>query len=307
MATVKVQGWGAGGSGGARTGGTGSATGGGGGAYSQLNALAVVSGTGYAVTIGAKGTGVSGNTQGILGGDTNFVDALTLLAKGGGAGISNSGSSATASGGASGSGVGDVKKSGGNSSTSGSGFKGGGGSGGDTTDGGSTSTTTGGIAGTTNGAKGGDNNVSGAGDPGSFPGGAGGAALNGNTSGDGAGGQVVIIAALGVITSATGGVHTSDSNFDYWTFTASGTWTPLIPFLHSTNETVTSTEVNAVVMAAIHTVLEGVLNTEIVVSLRSIWRNATKNLITFVNTAKHTISPTNVSKNVVTWINQSKS
>lgn len=40
--------------------------------------------------------------------------------------------------------------------------------------------------------------------------------------------MVVVYATLGTITSATGGTHTSDATYDYWTFTASGTWTPTI-------------------------------------------------------------------------------
>jgi hypothetical protein len=37
---------------------------------------------------------------------------------------------------------------------------------------------------------------------------------------------VVIYAPLDTITSATGGTHTTDATYDYWTFNTSGTWTP---------------------------------------------------------------------------------
>jgi hypothetical protein len=64
------------------------------------------------------------------------------------------------------------------------------------------------------------------------PGAAGGGALDsadGGTNpiaGNGGGGRIVIRALLGDITSATGGTHTSDATYDYWTFDSSGTWTP---------------------------------------------------------------------------------
>jgi hypothetical protein len=41
--------------------------------------------------------------------------------------------------------------------------------------------------------------------------------------------MVVIYATLGTISSATGGTHTSDATYDYWSFTSSGTWSPTSP------------------------------------------------------------------------------
>jgi len=59
-----------------------------------------------------------------------------------------------------------------------------------------------------------------------YGGGGGGNDRFGTGTGTGAGGKVIITATLGLISSATGGTHTSDATFDYWTFTSSGIWTP---------------------------------------------------------------------------------
>lgn len=49
---------------------------------------------------------------------------------------------------------------------------------------------------------------------------------NGHNGADGAHGRLVIRALLSQNISATGGTHTTDATYDYWTFDASGTWTP---------------------------------------------------------------------------------
>jgi hypothetical protein len=65
--------------------------------------------------------------------------------------------------------------------------------------------------------------------------GGGGCAAGTGNGGNGGNGKVVIYAALGTITSATGGTHTADATYDYWTFTSSGTWTPTVTGSRNSN------------------------------------------------------------------------
>lgn len=236
--TAKVRGWGAGASGSVSS-APRQATGGGGGALSQLNAFVLSSGTGYPVTIGLGGASVTGNTvniDGNAGGDTNFVNSSTLLAKGGNAGRTTTNGVTPQNGGTGGdsaAGVGDVKFSGGhggNNTNNTSNQTGGGGAAGDANNGGngtsdSTSAGAGGATGGGNGSNGANGTSGNATAPG---GGSGGASVGSGTvtSGNGADGKLQILVAQGLITSATGGTFSNDGTNDIWTFTASGTWTP---------------------------------------------------------------------------------
>ncbi len=74
VTTVRVQVWGAGGSGVSASGGLGA----GGGAYSEKISYSVTPGSLYAVVVGAGGA-VGGN----MGGDSYFVNVVTVVAKGG--------------------------------------------------------------------------------------------------------------------------------------------------------------------------------------------------------------------------------
>lgn len=230
--SVGVALWGGGGAGSGDTGSIGG-SGGGGGAFSEGSQTAV-SGTGYTITIGAAGTASTGS--GTAGGDTSFINSTTLLAKGGGGGTHNG---AGGTGGASASGVGTTKTSGGNGGTGNTGAGGGsGGSGGDLTggtNGGNAGVGSGGTTGNAGtgtlfaGASGKAGVSTGNGTAGTAPGGAGSGSAEGTqTGGAGSKGQVVVYAPLGTVVSATGGTHTSDATYDYWTFTSSGTWTPTI-------------------------------------------------------------------------------
>ena len=191
---VTAECWGGGGKGGTRT-TTGAASGGGGGAYSKGTAT-VAAGTSYTVTVG------TGSTSTAAGLDSWFLNATTVMAKGG---VSSSGNNINTSfaGGSSLSGFGNLlKTSGGNSAIGTTGSFGGGGasSGGTAVDGNFTNTTTnqsaGGIiaGGGTGGA--GRSGSSGVGFIGNVPGGGGGGAYrtSNNTSngGNGADGQVSI-------------------------------------------------------------------------------------------------------------------
>lgn len=85
-----VRAWGAGGSGGARA-TTGGASGGGGGAYVESIFLLSALGATETVTLGNGGTGVSGNTVGVQGGDTTFGSWLTAYGGGNGGSTANGG------------------------------------------------------------------------------------------------------------------------------------------------------------------------------------------------------------------------
>lgn len=80
---LKVEAWGAGGSGGSRS-TTGAGTGGGGGAYQVRFFTASELGTTETVTVGAGGASVTGNKNGGAGGNTTFGSLLTALGGGGG-------------------------------------------------------------------------------------------------------------------------------------------------------------------------------------------------------------------------------
>jgi MSHA biogenesis protein MshQ len=120
VTSVDVQAWGGGGGGG---GGDGTKSdgggGGGGGAYSRTTTVTVVPGTTYTVTVGAAGTAGASKGTGGTGGDSWFINATTLMAKGGtgggppvggAGGIAGTGGTAAAS-------VGTTKFSGGNGGT----------------------------------------------------------------------------------------------------------------------------------------------------------------------------------------------
>lgn len=115
---VKVEAWGAGGSGANGNGGSQAGGGsGGGGGYSRLNSYSVTPGGNYTIVVGRGGIGVeTSGTWGNDGGDTYFVSPSVLLAKGGKRGqicafpYKNNPSGL---GGQASEGVGDVKYSGG--------------------------------------------------------------------------------------------------------------------------------------------------------------------------------------------------
>ncbi|MDD3007216.1 MAG: hypothetical protein PHX30_06610, partial [Candidatus Pacebacteria bacterium] len=94
VTSIKVEAWGAGGSGGSY--------GGGGGAYTRTDSVSVVSGSNYTVVVGL------GSNTTSAGGDSYFRNTSTVMAKGGQAGRSGG------SGGAASSSVGSIKYSGGN-------------------------------------------------------------------------------------------------------------------------------------------------------------------------------------------------
>lgn len=230
--SAKVEAWAAGGSGAGKldTGANGTSAGAG-GAYSRLNAFVFAGGTPYSVVVGTGGASVAGGAahNGNAGNDSSFSSSAVLLAKGGSGGLSGGTTVSGVSGGQASSGVGDVKFNGGDSASSvGTTGSSGGSSAGTAANGNigtfnSSSQTTAPTGGGNGGA---GNTTGGVGGNGVAPGGGSGTALSNFASGTGADGQVIITALLGVITSATGGVHTSDGTNDYWTFTASGTWTP---------------------------------------------------------------------------------
>jgi hypothetical protein len=179
----------------------GPSTGGSGGGDDAAQHGGAAGTTGQGTTGGSKGSGDSGAG----GGGANQAGQVTTNGNGGagGAGYTSSisGSTTTYAGGGGG---GASAVSGG-----GAGGAGGGGSGGWAS---GSSPTNRGTAGTANtGGGGGGGKGSG----------------NGNTGngGDGGSGVVVIAAPIGVITSASGGTHTTSGGNDIWTFTSSGTWT----------------------------------------------------------------------------------
>ena len=263
-AGVFAEAWGGGAGGSSDNFTTTPSSGGGGGAFS-LGGVAVATGTGYTVTVGAAGTGETSSAAATAGGDSWFGSTTTVLAKGGSAATGTSAGGvggATASGfpiaggtlsaggngglgvsagsGAGGGGAGGLAGAGGNGTNAitgtGNGGAGGAGDNGSGGAGGATATS-GSNAGTANalgggggsGAKGTATAVTGG--AGGAPGGAGGGgSTDGSASSGGAGakGQVIVYAPLGIIASATGGTHTTDSVNDYWTFTSTGTWTPTV-------------------------------------------------------------------------------
>jgi hypothetical protein len=243
--------------GGGGGGGMGSNAGGGGGAggYRSLS-LALISGTPYAITVGAGGSGATGGASGGTGVSSSIAALIVSVGGGGGGGAGANGVSG-ASGGGGGSAANSVVYSGG-SGTAGQGSNGGtgqhvpgvyegaGGGGGAGANGANSSGATGGAGGVGlnwqslgtfyAGGGGGSGNTNAAGGTGG-----GGAGSNttqnpggANTGGGGGGGQnipagaggsgIVIIRYLGG-TRGSGGTITSAGGYTYHTFTSSGTFT----------------------------------------------------------------------------------
>lgn len=172
VTSVRVECWGGGGGGAGGNDGSGkSGGGGGGGAYSSLNAMTVVPGTSYTVTVGAGGAAGALNTDGGDGADSWFSSSATVLAKAGIKGLSNAATGGA--GGAAGSGIGDITKSGGvgGPGVTLNGGGGGGGSAGDKTDGAAGVNLFPGASGASLGGRGGDGVSSATGKTGSAPGG----------------------------------------------------------------------------------------------------------------------------------------
>ncbi|AWA31311.1 hypothetical protein HYN48_15095 [Flavobacterium magnum] len=84
VTSIRVEAWGAGGAGGGATGAPSAGGGGAGGAYVRNNAVNVIPGNTYTVTVGTGGVGSTGN--GGAGGSSWFGSTLTILAVGGSGG-----------------------------------------------------------------------------------------------------------------------------------------------------------------------------------------------------------------------------
>ena len=228
---VAVYAYGGGGGGGTNNGSSGSG-GGGGGEFASEPSFSVSSGTGYSVVVGIVGQVGTRPGAGSSGGNSTF-NSTTVVAHGGGGGVSGSGTNTSGVGGTGSSNT--THYDGGAGGLGGSGGVNGGGGGG-------------GASGSKSGVAGNGSNWSGAnagagGTPASADGGTGGGGTGpvaattpgGGGSGDsvgaggiaGAKGAVIVRALLNQLT-ATGGTHTSDATYDYWTFASSGTWTPTI-------------------------------------------------------------------------------
>src|ERR1019366_5515644 len=114
---VDAECFGGGGSGASGNGAPSDASGGGGGAYSKKLVIPVTPGNSYTVTVGLGGNSVSVNKVGNDGSDSWFLDATTVLAKGGKGGLIRAGGGTPAlaggAGGLSSAGIGDTKFSGG--------------------------------------------------------------------------------------------------------------------------------------------------------------------------------------------------
>ena len=227
---VTIEAWGGGGKGGSRSGTSNGFGGGGGGAYAR-KLVTVVPGTTYTVTVG------TGAITTAAGNDSWFINATTVLAKGGNSVPLDT--SAGATGGAAGSCIGDI----GGVFSGGTGangilatYGGGGGAGAGTINAGATATNNTGATGTNGGGNGGNGYIpgfspSGNGLPGSTPGGGGGGALRQGgggtpTGGNGANGQIIIthgipeIVVLGNAISITDG-DTTPSISDWTDFGSS--------------------------------------------------------------------------------------
>ncbi|NUY82079.1 choice-of-anchor D domain-containing protein [Flavobacterium sp. MAH-1] len=187
VTSVTVQAWGAGGHGGNRT-SSGRAGGGGGGAYAS-SVIAVTPGQSIPITVG------QGSGDDNPGGDSWFLNASTVMAKGGNSGPNNG--STGGSGGSAISSVGATKYAGGNGAgTTASNSGGGGSSAASTAVGTNASGQTGGNA-PGDGGDGGDGRGSGGnGTDGDAPGGGGGGAYksgsSNRTGGDGGNGRVIV-------------------------------------------------------------------------------------------------------------------
>lgn len=203
---IQVEVIGAGGGGGARDGsGNGGWGGAGGGAYAR-SLLTVTPEVTLDYSVGAGGSGASGTAAAKTGGDTWFIDASTVMAKGG-VGVSNS-IETGGSGGLANASFGDVKFNGGrgangqNNTTTTRRGGGGGGAAGPTGAGNYTSSITDRLAGTSGGAPGGDGGEAFDGNfangrPGESYGGGGSGGCtsnNGNVNGGAGAGGLIIIA-----------------------------------------------------------------------------------------------------------------
>lgn len=209
ITSLRVECWGGGGRGGSTVSNGTETGGGGGGAYARRNALTVTPRTNYNVQVG------SGSTSTSPGGDTFFINATTVLAKGGNSVANNNANGA--SGGAAAASIGDVTRNGGNGANGSNGNNGGGGgSSAGPDNAGVNATNQNGATAPTGGGNGGNgrNNSNGNGTAGSIPGGGGGGVRSGNTGsftgGAGARGQVIVTwTCSNVLTSAVG---TDDQN-----------------------------------------------------------------------------------------------
>lgn len=189
VTSVLIRCWGGGGGGGGGNGQVGG--GGGGGAYAE-KVIAVTPGNSYTVNVGTggAGNGVSSNT-GSAGGDSYFIDATTVMAKGG---LGGKNDAAFCKGGLASASVGDTKYSGGDGTQGDNG--GGGGGAGTTAAGSNASGSTGGTGGSLFGGRGGNGGAAGFdGQNGSVRGGGGGGGQSGAGAGasSGARGEVQII------------------------------------------------------------------------------------------------------------------
>ena len=113
VTSVTVEVWGGGGAGGGQNPNRDGGGGGGGGGYSR-SIIAVTPGNTYAVSVGGGGASVTNGTGG-TGGDSFFINATTVMAKGGVGGAPSTGTPPPGGlGGAAAAGVGTIKFSGGN-------------------------------------------------------------------------------------------------------------------------------------------------------------------------------------------------
>lgn len=117
VSSVDVEVWGGGGAGGGNQTNSDGGGGGGGGAYSKTTAIPVTPGNVYTVTVGAGGIGGTGT--GGTGGDSWFINATTIRAKGGTGGAAPVGGNGGVAGvgGSAAAGIGITKFSGGNGGT----------------------------------------------------------------------------------------------------------------------------------------------------------------------------------------------
>jgi len=213
VTSVDVEVWGGGGAGGGQNMNSDGGGGGGGGAYSKTVAVPVVPGNTYTVTVGAGGLGVAAGIGG-TGGDSHFINAATVMAKGGAGGAPSTGTPpAGGLGGAAAAGVGTTKFSGGNGGAGRNNATGRGGPGGSSagtaangTSGAATWVTATAAAAPVGGGIGGNGgNVNGQNGfaPASGNGGGGGGAAEGTNrvGGNGAGGKVLLTYTLPSVTS----------------------------------------------------------------------------------------------------------
>lgn len=247
-------------------GGFGDGGGGGGGAGGLLTGSTTVPiGSSYTITIGAGGAGKSSTNKGDNGTNSS---ALSFTATGGGGGGGGNGSTGNNGGsGGGGGGFNGSSGAAGGTGTIGQGNNGGTGVGGSFLGGGGGGAGAVGAPATTtgNGGNGTASSISGAsvtyagggggggfnshgtggtgGGGGGFTGNGAGSAVNGTantggggggvnaptgSSGNGGSGIVIISVPVGVLVGAVGGTHTVSGGNDIWTFTTSGTWTPIM-------------------------------------------------------------------------------